>query len=320
MEWALGVDIGGTNVKTGFVNREGTLKGFRSFPTPRTKSGILDVPKLANEVAGRFGEAPGGGKVAGAGIGVPGLLNEERTVVRYAVNLGLADVPLPSLLQERWNVPVALDSDVIMGALGEKLGGAAAECGRFLYVGIGTGVGACLIERDGVYRNPMGGPLNIGHMAVYPDGIPCACGNQGCLERYVSGLGLVERYGAEPPRVGGHNERASPVGGNERTVERICALADQGDPLARRLLTEAGRALGIAFANLFQLFGECPIVVGGGLSRIRALMLESAVRELARRGRSALTHPPEVRPAAQPDRAGVMGAGSAAFARFGPAE
>ncbi|WP_372634497.1 ROK family protein [Cohnella sp.] len=309
IEWALGVDIGGTNVKTGFVNCDGTLVGFRSFPTPRTGSGALDVSGLADEIAAQLREAPGQGTLAGVGVGVPGLLNEERTEVRYAVNLGLSDVPLAAQLQKRWNVPVTLDSDVVMGALGERRRGAAAEFGRFLYVAIGTGVGACLIEPEGVYRNPMGGPLNIGHMAVYPEGVDCACGNRGCLERYVSGLGLIERYEAEA------GESANPGGGGRVSVERICALADQGDALARKLLTEAGRALGIACANLFQLFGECPIVVGGGLSRIRSLLLESAVRELEQRGRSVLTVPPVVLPAALPDRAGVMGAAEAVFSK-----
>lgn len=298
-EWALGVDIGGTNVKIALVNRGGAVKAFHTFLTPRSAEGVLDTAALANRVAELIDETTSWGLLAGAGVGVPGILNEERTEVRYAVNLGLKNTPLKQLLQERWSLPVTLDSDVMMGASGEHRYGAASGFERFLYISIGTGIGACLYENGGFYRNSMGGPLNIGHTVVYPDGIACACGNQGCLEQYVSGLGLAGRYA----------ERAGIAG---VTVERMSSLAEEGDPLARELLADAGQALGIALLNLGQVFGACPIVVGGGLSRIRPL-LDRAARVYADRGKSILASGLEVRAAEFPDKAGVLGAASAVF-------
>lgn len=295
MEWAVGIDIGGTNTKTGLLDRQGTLRHCRSFPTPRS-GGMLDMEMLAQKAVEPWRNTPKWNDVKGIGVGIPGILNEQRTLVKYAVNLGLKDAPLVEWLQSTWGKPVKLDSDVIVGAIGERYHGAASGFERFMYISIGTGIGACLYENGVIYRNSFGGPMNIGHMSVYPDGMACSCGNQGCLERYVSASGLMERY-AEASS----NEKVS--------VETICRRADEGEAEAFRAITAAGRALGTAIVNLVQIFGVCPIVIGGGLSQISAL-IAGAEREFQRRGGSLLDFQPMLCTAASSSYAGVIGAAS----------
>jgi len=296
VKWAIGIDIGGTNVKVGSVDASGKLTSCHSFATPRNGNHSLDIALLAEKAIKPWQNKLRERGFAGIGVGVPGILDPDRTIVKFAVNLGLMQAPLLEWLQARWGCPTALDSDVVMGALGERYYGAASGYDRFMYVSIGTGIGACLYEQDAIYRNSFGGPLNIGHTAVYPDGIDCPCGNRGCLEQYVSANGVMNRY-AQFKR------------GVRESVVTICQHAEQGEPAARQVIKEAGKSLGIAWTNLAQIFGICPIVVGGGLSRVSAILAE-AKREFLHRAGTLADAEPIVCQAASPDYAGVVGAAS----------
>ncbi|NJP69202.1 ROK family protein, partial [Streptomyces sp. ventii] len=158
-------------------------------PTPRDGGGraVLDAVlefagDLRKESLRRFGSAP-----VAAGVAVPGIVDSEEGLVRYAANLGWRDLPLRRLLAERLDgVPVALGHDVRTGGLAEGRLGAGSGADRFFFVALGTGISGAIGIDGRVEPGAHSGAGEIGHLVVRPDGPACGCGQRGCLEAVAS--------------------------------------------------------------------------------------------------------------------------------------
>ncbi len=189
-------------------------------------------------------------RLLGVGLGLAGIVDSERGLLRQSPFLGWADLPLRDLLQDRVQAPVYIDNDVNTLTLAEKWFGAGQDVDDFLTITVGRGVGMGIVVNRQFYRGGHGGAGEFGHTVVEPDGPQCACGKRGCLETFVGDPGLVRMANAALGR---------PLSG----VGELLALAEAGDEAARAVFGRAGAILGRAVANLVNIFDPQRIIISG---------------------------------------------------------
>ncbi|BCG48051.1 ROK family protein [Citrifermentans bremense] len=289
----IGVDVGGTNLRFALVDKSGAVLCRESEPTEKVVASAPFVARLQGALRRLQGEAVAGGvRVAGVGIGVPGLVSAEG-VVLSSVNLpALKGVDLGSELARALGVPVLVLNDANACALGEQRFGAGRRYRSWLMLTIGTGVGAGLILDGRLWTGANGLAGELGHLTVEPDGRPCGCGNRGCLEQYTF---------------------ATAISSGNDSAAAVARRAASGDAAAVARFEEAGRYLGIAAAGVLNLLNLEAVILGGGVSESFELLAPAMRREIRSRtlalpGAAACV----VKGALGPD-AGVLGAAQAAF-------
>jgi len=246
----LGIDVGGTYGKLAVLAAGGDQDG----PPPRLLASAT-VPTGAGdpgEVLERLAAAAAGlvaahGPVAAAGVGVPGLFDEDRGTIVFLPNLSPAWTgrPVAEQLAGRLGVPVALLNDARAFTLAESRMGAAAGCSTVVCLTLGTGVGGGLVVDGRLRMGPNGRAGELGHQVIAVDGPPCGCGNRGCLEAFVAGAALG--------RLGG---QASPAA--------VFAAAAAGDERAAAAVAATVGRLAVGIANLVTVLWPERVVVGGG--------------------------------------------------------
>ena len=310
--YAVGVDVGGTRIAVGLVERKGRmLKEVRSL-TPRDAGpfAIVDaIIDLISEVIA--GVHPS--EIAGIGMGLPAQIDFLKQTVEFCTNLPLAGVDMRSLIMSRVRYPVTIDNDGNCAGIGESRFGAAKGIRDFVMITLGTGVGGALFLDGEPYRGSRGLAAEIGHMVIRLDGPPCPCGGQGHIESY---LGRPAIAAAGRDAAAGYSGRAirEQAGGDaERiTAEDVVKAALAGDDEARRILLEAGDVLGEALVGVVNLLNPRLIVVGGGIGESCGFLVERAAEIIDER---ALAGRRDVRvvQAELGNDAGVLGAAALAF-------
>jgi glucokinase len=285
------IDVGGTLLKGGVCDRDGAIVTGDRRPTVRDDAdalvdGIVAFARdLADEGRRRFG-ADG---VAGVGLAVPGLVDEARGVALRAVNLPWRDLALAEIAAERLGLPVALSHDVRAAAAAEAALGAGRDADDFLFVAIGTGIGAAIVADGRPFPGAHGRAGELGHMVVEPDGPPCACGASGCLEAIASAAAIEQAHAAAGGGGGSARDRGGSAAAGSRdasprvSAREIAALAQAGDPVARAVWARAARALGAALAAAVALVDPGLIVLGGGLAEAGPRLLDPVAAELGER-------------------------------------
>ncbi|HET7761491.1 MAG TPA: ROK family glucokinase [Phycicoccus sp.] len=316
---AVGVDIGGTKVAAGVVDPAGRVlvRARRDTPHRSTSPRVVEdtIVSAVEEVLGQVGE------VVAVGIGAAGFVAADRATVVFAPHLSWRNEPLRQALGERLEVPIFVDNDANAAVWAEHRFGAGRGESHLVMVNLGTGIGGGIVLDGRVMRGRFGIAGEFGHMQVVPDGIRCECGNRGCWEQYASGNALVREaralMSAGSPVVSDLFDR---VGGRpeELTGPLVTEAARDGDPLARELLGEIGRWLGVGIADLAAALDPGTFVIGGGVSAAGDLLLGPA-REAFRRQLTGRGYRPEAAIVAAElgNEAGLVGA--ADLARVGAA-
>jgi glucokinase len=224
--------------------------------------------------------------VAGIGIGSPGKVDSEQGKVYNAVNLGWTEVNLVEEVARRTdrlvnNLPVWIQKDANLSALGEAYFGACQGLRDFVYLGIGSGLGAGIISSGHLITGGDWYAADVGHLSIDPDGPLCVCGGRGCAETIASGPGLVRVTG----QMLAHSEVSSLLSdGVELTSSAVLDAASQGDVLALNALAEVGRVLGMIMSACTAILNPSRYVVGGGLGLAGYdFILPAAQEELLRR-------------------------------------
>ncbi len=194
-------------------------------------------------------------QLLGVGIGLAGIVDASKGILRQSPAFGWRDVPLQAMLEKLLRVPVYIDNDVNTLTQTEKWFGSGQQVDHFLTITVGRGIGMGIVVNGQFYRGASGGAGEFGHSVVDPCGRPCACGKRGCLETYVGDPGLLETAG-EAAREG---RLSRPVS----RIEELVELAQSGDPGAAQIYAEAGRLLGQSIANLINVFNPQKIVICG---------------------------------------------------------
>ena len=300
----LGIDIGGTKVSVGRVDRNGHLLG----DTLTRSSKASDRAEVVDVICAAVGKAlaQGGAEAGGIGLGCAGTIEHAEGIVVTSPNLPLRQVPLVDLLQKRLDLPVTIENDANAAAIAEHRVGAAVGMHHVVLLTLGTGIGGALILDGKVYRGAHGGAGELGHTVVEADGEMCKCGRRGCWEQYASGTGLAR----VAFRTVGLFERGAFSG------EAVGALARDNFAAATTALNEVGFWLGLGIANIVNIFDPEMVVVGGGLGELGELLLAPA-REVIKGALSPGRDQVKVVSAALGADAGLIGAGLLAWEELG---
>lgn len=197
-------------------------------------------------------------EVLGVGLGLAGLIDGRSGVCRYSPFFGWRDVDLVGPLHAALGLDVFVENDVNTLTIAEQWFGQGHDRSHFVVVTVGSGVGLGLVTNSTFYHGRDGAAGELGHTTMLVDGPVCSCGKRGCLEVLASDPAVVENM-TRAVRAG----ESSVVEADGLTIEQVVAAADAGDPLARRVLAESGRWLGVGLATVANIVAPEMIIVGG---------------------------------------------------------
>ena len=317
MEYSIGVDLGGTDIKAGLVSSEGNISCRVILPTDVEVGGPKVVAaRIAEAVRQVLAKSEAAGprsnpyardtrREIGVGLGAPGLIIAETGVIHFSPNFpGWSDIPLvdyvnTELAKFRGGAhnseadtndskykPVlkGMDNDVNAMTLGELLHGAGVGYKSIVALTLGTGVGGGVVIDGRVYHGSQNTAGELGHTVVEPNGRYCGCGNRGCLEAYAGAKNIVERT-QEKIKTGRSTVlTASATDGASLTPRRIAEAAQAGDQLAIEVFAETGRYIGIALTSIAHILNPQIAVIGGGIAEAgEGLLFEPIRTELSKR-------------------------------------
>jgi glucokinase len=254
------VDIGGTKIAVGMLDRDGRILARRENPSGNDlalSDGLRLIFAMLRETS-----REAGGELEGIGVGCTGPVDPlTGTFGRIEFLPSWEGCHLAAELQDAFGVTAFLENDADAAALGELAWGAGRDAKRFIYVTISTGIGAGLVIDGQLYRGVEGAHPEIGHHVIDPSGPVCFCGAHGCWESLAGGLALASRSGYPSAR-------------------DVCQAAERGDTAARLAVEQEAYYLGLGFANLVTLYTPDLIAVGGGLMHSRHLFWDKILQTI----------------------------------------
>ncbi|MFP7364437.1 ROK family glucokinase [Corynebacterium callunae] len=279
--YAVGFDIGGTNMRAGVVDETGRIIKSLSAPSPQTTDAIEQG--IAHLTAKLQAEFP----ISAVGMAVAGFLDPKGERVRFAPHLPWRDEPVRSRLEDLLQLPVRLEHDANSAAWGEYRYGSAQGEDNWVLLALGTGIGAALIADGKIYRGAFGTAPEFGHLRAVPNGRPCPCGKKGCLERYCSGTAMVDT--ARELAANGHFEGSELLKHldsmeiDDLSGKMITEAARQQDPLGLAVMEDFSIWLGETLSIVADVLDPGLIVIGGGVSQDADLYLHAAVEHFSTR-------------------------------------
>jgi len=293
-DYAIGVDLGGTNLRAAAISREGKVLKKIAGATPVsagrqavTEDIVQSIERLRKEFASD--------KLAGVGVGIPGYILMDKGIVTHAPNLpDFVNYPIRDEIEKLLGAKVILENDANAAAVGEKWMGAGRDVQDLVLLTLGTGVGGGIIVGGQVLRGYLGMGGELGHITVVPNGYPCGCGNHGCVEKYasataVSAMAKLLNLGAD------------------LTSEQVYELAVNGNVRAQSIFDSVGVALGTVLTDLINVFNSPLYLLGGGLAGAWDRFEASMYNELKQRSFAYREYPPRVERAVLGGDAGLFG-------------
>lgn len=270
--YAIGIDIGGTNTDIGLVNQQGEVVARKNLPTGQYSDANKYADDLANTIKALIEEQKV--EVKGIGIGAPNG-NFYTGCIENAPNLNMkGNIYLAKMMEERLHIPAVITNDANAAAYGEMVYGGAKGMKHFIMFTLGTGVGSGIIVDGKLLYGHDGFAGELGHTIIFPNGRPCKCGRQGCLEQYTSAGGIrktcLEMMEQDPY----YNGILSKIPAEELDSKAIGDAANQGDPLALRVFEFTGGILGLAMANAVAFSSPEAIFLMGGPVKAGEVLLE----------------------------------------------
>lgn len=273
----VGVDVGGTNVRSALVNERGQVLLRAREPTCARRGVEVVLGQISRAIEKTLTEAERG--VEGIGLACAGIIDMEKGIVTTSPNIPeFQDFPVKQKIEERFGLPTCLLNDACAAALGEHTFGAGRGFHHLLYLTVSTGIGGGIIADDRLYLGAQGAAGEVGHQVIEAEGPRCHCGSRGCLEALASGWAIAREAKERGLKSGGGAFRSRPI-----TAEMVHRWARAGDPVALEVIARAGEYLGIGLANLVNLFNPQLLILGGGVAKMGELLLGPAERALHER-------------------------------------
>lgn len=272
-KYGFGVDVGGTTIKMGFFETDGKLLDKWELKTDTSNGGVNILSDIAKSIDNKLAqEAISKDDVQGVGVGVPGPV-KSNGVVNRCVNLGWGIVNVAEELGALTGLKVKVGNDANVAGLGEQWQGGAKGCQDVIMVTLGTGVGGGVIVEGKIVAGFNGAGGEIGHITVNPDEIEaCNCGQYGCLEQYTSATGIVRMAKRKLAK----SDDATTLRNFEPlTAKDIFDEAKAGDEVAKELVDDLGKILGSALSNMAVVVNPEVIVIGGGVSKAGAILIDT---------------------------------------------
>ena len=303
--YVVGVDLGGTKISTALSDLEGKIINQTTIPTdahegevPVLNRIINSIEKVVNDSAVSYED------IKGIGIGSPGPLDAKQGIIITTPNLPFKNFNLVKPISEKFGVPVFLDNDANVAAIGEFMFGAGKGAENIVFFTVSTGVGGGAILNGKVYRGHTSNALEIGHMTVAPHGPRCNCGNVGCVEATSSGSAIAKRA---------HEALSTKVETSLRKYENVTSYevfveAAAGDPVAKDIIDDAMNYLGIAVANAVSIFDPEYVIIGGGVSKAGDVVFDTVRKVVNKRCFKSMAESVKIVPAGLGTDAGLIGA------------
>ena len=302
----IGIDIGGTKVAAGIVDQDGTI--LATDRAPIVKDSHETILESICTVVDRL-LAQGHERPRAIGIAVPGTVDRDRGIAVSAVNVGWKNLPLVTLLRDRYGLPGVIANDANAGAWGEFAFGTGKDAQNLVYITVGTGIGGGIIEAGRVVRG-QGTAGEIGHILVNPGGPLCNCGVRGCLESLAAGPGIARRGRLAAAEELTDIVRRLTNGDIENlTSVTVRDAAEEGDPVMQAVRDDTARWLAIGCQICQQLFAPGCIVFGGGVMQDGGRLIQEIRNRFQQLAGSP--HPnieSFIRLAAESEHSGIVGA------------
>jgi glucokinase len=280
-EYAIGVDIGGTNTKCGIVNRRGEVLQYEKLSTPDYETPEEFVNALCVRAHLMIDKVGGIEHIKGIGVGAPNG-NYYTGTIEYAPNLRWQGVvPLADMISEKMGLPTALTNDANAAAVGEMQYGAAKGMRDFITITLGTGVGSGIVANGQLIYGHDGFAGELGHTVIRPGGRPhWATAVAGSLEAYASATGVVltarEMLGAHPEK----DSLLRKVNSEDLTSKHVFDCAMQGDEISREVYRFTGQILGESLANFVMFSSPEAIILFGGLIKAGKLIFDPTIEHM----------------------------------------
>lgn len=315
----IGVDLGGTHTYAGVINDQGEILVrketdidlsedadtiIRESIIPTIKAAMDENPFIEDDIKA-------------VGIGIPGNLDSARGMCFFSPNFQWRDVSVTPPIREALGIPVFLQNDVNVTALGEKYFGAGRGISDFVMAAIGTGIGGGIISGGKLLLGVCEAAGEIGHITVDPNGYQCNCGNYGCMEALASGPNIARR-GREAMMEAKDSLLWTLVKDPaEVTAYTLFKAAKQGDATALKVWEDTGKYLGIGFSNIIHTVNPRRFIIGGRVSGAREFFFPALQNEINKRATMVPKDSVEIVSAELQENAGMVGAAALAFEKVG---
>jgi len=313
LNYAIGVDLGGTKVKLGIVSSEGRIFKKLSIPTLASEG----VDKSINQIKKGINSLLKENKkiILGIGIGAPGVVSLKKGTVENPPNLpGWGKVHLGKIISKEFSLPTFVENDANAAAIGELIYGTGKNLDSFIMVTLGTGVGGGIIYNNKLFRGDFGGAGEIGHITININGPKCNCGSYGCLETYLGNKYIIQ-YVKEKLEVNKNSKIFELIDNNPdnlspRIIHKASLLKDE---FSCNVINDLGKKLGYGLASIVNVFDISNIVIGGGVSGFGRPLFKATKDSIKSRVLTPLKPRIKVFQASLKNNAGIKGASSLVF-------
>ncbi|WP_026688884.1 ROK family transcriptional regulator [Alteribacter aurantiacus] len=313
-----GVDVGAQEVRIALTNLSADVICLKRSKLPKgfTKEELMTMIK--ENIQHVLDEEPvPQSKILGIGIGMHGIVDHEKGIAVYAPNYGLSDIRMKEELEKEFPFTVKVENDARALALGELWFGHGQEKQNVVCVNVGIGVGAGIILGGRLYHGEHGIAGEIGHTIIDLNGRRCSCGNYGCLQTVAGSTRITDRV-IEEISLGRKTMITELVEGNSDwiTGEIVHQAATQGDPLAKEVLEQTGRYLGIGLTNLINFVNPEKVIIGGGVSRAGEYILDPIKEIVQNRALTDRARTTEIVPSKLGEKGTIIGAATLILAEL----
>jgi len=312
--WAMGIDLGGTKIEIAQMGREGNLGQTARESTEASRGPEEVINRLAAAIKSFVTQR--GSSPQGIGIGVAGMVDPQKGMVRLGPNLGWKNVPLREELEKTVNLPVIVANDVRAATRGEWLYGAGKGCDDFICIFVGTGIGGGIVSGGRLLAGADGSAGEIGHMMVAVEGPACACGNQGCWEALASGTAIAEQARALIRRNPSEGKELLDLAGGKAEAVTAAVVAqayEKGSRPAAMLIDRAALILIAGVVTLVNVLNPARCLLGGGVMEGFPDLIGKIREGVKKRALGPAVEKLEILPARLGAKAPVMGAASLVF-------
>lgn len=306
----IGIDLGGTNIAVGVVTHEGKIlatnntRTLSDRPYQEIVRDMITCTMNALKTCGKTVE-----DIKAIGVGIPGVADQKTGYVIFCTNLGWRNIPLKDEIQKYINKPVYIDNDATVAGYAESVAGVSKNCQSSVFITLGTGVGAGIVINGKPWSGAHGVGSELGHMTLVADGVPCTCGNDGCVERYTSATAII-RMAKQHCQAYPDSEILKRAGGDPERInaKTVIDAAKMGDKVALQVFDRYSRYLAMTINNITAFLDPEMVVLGGGVSHAGQFLLDAVEEKLPRFLMYKTLPSPRIVLAQLGNEAGIIGA------------
>ncbi|GGP12068.1 ROK family glucokinase [Oceanobacillus neutriphilus] len=308
MKKMIGIDIGGTSIKIGLINNKGSIMKKWEIKTNREINGRYIIDDIWNSIELNLSNELTTNEILGLGVGAPGFVDKKTGLVYEAVNLGWKNYPIGKRLKEISNLPVFIENDANLAALGENWIGAGKQAEFLIAITLGTGVGSGVIVNGSILSGANGTAAEIGHIIYDSNGVLCNCGRVGCLDTIVSARGIVNQLLDKKEGNGSGSIWRNLVCKEHITAKDVFEYASKGDKDCQEVITKTTDILGKALSDVATIINPSKILIGGGVSKAGSQLLDPVIKAFQKYSLHRINEACEIKIAELGNDAGIIGA------------